>query len=176
MITKWKHSDFITHIDNKEDAPYLKNKLPDVNMRLFNTSQFYRKLVLEACKYLEWLVLTQMEGYKLPHGMSGANAGIPWNIIAVARDRGEKTAFPWILINPKVIETSKDTVTAHSNCGSLTLKEPITVHRFSWVKISWFGQSNGEEHHLQKFEADNYGFTLQHEIDHNLGILITDRV
>jgi hypothetical protein len=59
-----KHSDYITHINNKEDEVYLRNKHFPVNMRLFNTSTEYRQIILQQCQYIRNLCLQQVEGYK----------------------------------------------------------------------------------------------------------------
>jgi peptide deformylase len=168
------HTDYVTDITHKEDVPYLRTKLFDVNMRLFNSSNKYKALVLDACEYIGFLCLTKAEGYKLPHGFSGANAGIPWNIIAIARNRGEKTAYAQVMTNPKIINASEEMIESESNCGSIRLKEPITIKRHAWVDITWYS-ARDFAFCKARFYRENGGLTIQHEIDHNLGILITDR-
>lgn len=169
-----KHSDHITHIDNAEDVPYLRTPLFNVNMRLFKTSAFYRFVVLEACRLIVNLCATKMEGYKLPHGMSGANAGIPWNIIGIARNRGEKDAWTEIMINPKILAYGSKVVESQSNCGSLTLKEPITIKRHAKIDVEWHDTDGAA--HKDTFDSTTGAFTIQHEVDHNLGVMITDRI
>jgi peptide deformylase len=170
----YQHSDHITHISNPEDQRYLKEPLIDVNMRLFGTSPQYRAVVLAACAHIEWLCLTKMEGYKLPHGMSGANAGIPWNIIGMAQQRDTPKANCYIMINPKITGRSRAMVESRSNCGSIRLPEPITIRRHAWIVCDWY-DVNGIFHHKGRFDRRGNGLTIQHEVDHNLGVLITDR-
>lgn len=165
--------DYLTHIDNVEDVPFLKTKLLDVNMRLFKSSPKYRVIVGYCCKYIAALAVTTMRGYKKPHGMSGANAAIPYNIIAYVRNRGMEDEEAVIMINPKVVHASVCVSTVMSNCGSIRLPEPIPVKRAMDVDITWFDEEGIK--HSGRFYQGSGGFTLQHEIDHNLGILITDR-
>lgn len=167
-------SDWLTHIDNKEDVPYLRSRLLDVNIRLLKSNIHYKKLVRGACDMLRMHALTQLEGYKLPHGTSGANLGIPWNILSYVRERGSPRAWVEVMINPKITSRSTEMVEAESNCGSIRLTEPIKVMRHVWVDVRWYDMDKDYWFH-RIFRRENCGFTIQHEIDHNNGILITDR-
>jgi hypothetical protein len=166
-------SDWLTHIDNKEDIQYLRSKLPDVNMRLFSANMDYKAIVLACCRHIQRVCLAGFEGYKLPHGTSGANCAIPFNIIAIARNRGKADAWSEVMINPIINDYHGELVTTTSNCGSIRLKKPIKVNRWTNVVVSWFttygkGMTKG-------FSQEEGSFTIQHEVDHNLGILITDK-
>lgn len=168
------HNDCITHINNPEDNVYLKTKHFPVNLRLFNTSSEYKAIILHQCEYIRNLCLTKKEGYKKPHGMSSANAGLAFNIIGIVRNRNAKNEYCQIMINPDIIQYSEENITTSSNCGSLTLKEPINIDRSKWVIVKWFDEEGNFRE--EKFERESGGFTIQHEVDHNLGILITDKV
>lgn len=160
-----KHLDYCTHMQFPEDQDILTRKLFDVNMRLFHSSKAYRLIVLESCQYLRWCTDTEKEGYKKPHGYSGANAGIPWNIIAVKV--GE---YPDVMINPKIINGRGAIKKVNTNCGSLTLDAPITIYREEFVTVEWYNTDGV----FQRAEfGPTPGFTIQHEIQHNLGTLIT---
>jgi peptide deformylase len=115
------------------------------------------------------LVITQeYENYQKLSGLSGANIGIPFNIIAL----GKKDEIV-CMINPSIVKMSKQTRMIKSNCGSLNLKDKISVSRREWVDVSYhdiFGRHNQE-----RYTIANGGATIQHEIDHNRGILIIDR-
>lgn len=169
-----KHSDYITHIDNKEDDPYLKWKLKPVNMRLFKTSPEYKAIILGQCAYLKMLVLTKMDGYKKPHGMSAANAGLAFNIIAICRNREKKDEYAEVMINPVISNPSGGIIDSLSNCGSITLPHPIAIKRHEFIDLYFFDEK-GEEHTIKKCGREQGGFTIQHEVDHNNGILITHR-
>jgi len=160
-----KHLDYCTHMKFPEDREMLTTKLPNVNMRLFQSSPVYERLVLDAVAYIEWCAATEKEGYKKPHGYSGANAGIPWNIIAYMDGTTSR-----IMINPEIRGGRGDYKPVKTNCGSLTLEESRKVHRSEFVTVHWF-DTRGVEH--TKEFGPTPGYTIQHEIQHNLGILIT---
>ncbi len=155
-----KHSDVCTLLANDEDKDILTRRLFDVNMRLMKTSPHYRAIINAVAIYIQTLATTEREGYKKPHGFSGANAGIPFNIIALAD--GE------VMINPAIIAESGEKV-IESNCGSLLLPEPIRIKRNASIVFGYY-DLYGRYHCKQGFYP-----TVQHEIDHNNGILITDR-
>ena len=167
-------SDYVTHIDNKEDVQFLRTKLLDVNMRLFNTNAQYREIIENICSLLQWLALGKFEGYDIPYGISGANAGIPFNIIGIVKNRATYNAMCMIMINPKIEAYFGEIVNTESNCGSLRLPNKIIVKRSSDILVNYY-DINGKKN-KKKFGRDEGSFTIQHEVDHNNGILITDRV
>lgn len=169
-----KHSDYVTHIDNKEDIIYLKSKLFPVNMRLFKTSKEYKKIILDQCDYLANLVLTKMDGYKKPHGMSSANAGLSFNIIAICENRNLWNEDAKIMINPKILKEFGELEECLTNCGSLTLNKPIKIKRYPNITIEYYNLRG--DYCKDNYTRNNGSLTIQHEIDHNLGILITDRI
>ena len=167
-----KHEDYVTHINNKEDVVYLKTKHFPVNMRLFKTSPEYKNIILQQCSYIRERCLETIEGYKKPHGMSSANLGLAHNIIGITRNRNKNNEYCQIMINPKILDADGEIVETSSNCGSLTLNEPLKLKRHSIIQIEYY-----DENGILKIEwcGRNEGsFTIQHEVDHNLGILITD--
>lgn len=166
--------DYLTHIDNPEDLDYLRKKAPDVNMRLFINNEEYRNIIYNITNYLGTLASTTFKGYKKPHGMSGANAAIPFNIIAIVKNRKSDKEFVEILINPKIISQSKETFKSKSNCGSIRLKEPIEISRAEIITVEYY-DLNGNKH-KENFNRENGCATIAHEIDHNNGILITDLI
>ena len=168
-----KHSDYITHINNKEDEVYLRTPHFPVNMRLFKTSKEYKNIILQQCEYIRKLCITKMEGYKKPHGMSSANAGLSFNIIGIVVNRNKHDETCLIMINPKIIDNFGASLRALSNCGSLTLDNPIPVVRMNIIKVKYYDTCGKER--IENFDRRLGGFTIQHEIDHNNGILITDK-
>jgi len=76
------------------------------------------------------------------------------------------------MINPKIVEKSTRTKVLKSNCGSIRLEKSIKVIRPEWIRIEFHNMNLIKETH----KIDGYlGFTIQHEVEHNLGILITDK-
>lgn len=169
-----KHSNYITHIKNDEDLVYLKTKHFPVNMRLFKTSKEYKDIILQQCNYIRKLCLEEKEGYKKPHGMSSANVGLAFNIIGITRNRNTKDEYCEIMINPQIIARSRSLIDSFSNCGSLTLDKDINIQRSSEIGVEWYN----EDGILKQcnFKRNTGCLTIQHEIDHNLGILITDYI
>lgn len=162
---KLDHKDYCTHVENLEDRDILTRKLFDVNMRLFHANKYYRDVVLECFDYICFCSSMEKEGYKKPHGWSGANAGIPFNIIAIEHD-GETIG----MINPTMILGDVKNI-VKSNCGSLTLDHPIPVERSTQVFVDYYD----EDGKLQRKSFGRHpGFTIQHEIEHNQGILINN--
>lgn len=77
------------------------------------------------------------------------------------------------MINPEIIERSVDMVETKSNCGSIKYKKKIPVRRHAAIRVEYYNSFGTRM--VEEFTAKNGGFTIQHEIDHNLGILISDR-
>ena len=155
-----KHEDYCTLLRNEEDRDILTRPLFDVNMRLFHANESYRQIVRDCANYIRLCAQTKKEGYKKPHGYSGANAAIPFNIIALADGT--------VMINPHITAGWRPRI-MESNCGSLMLEKPIKVKRWGAIAFTYFN--------MDGVACSGEGFlpTVQHEIDHNQGILITDR-
>jgi len=139
-------------------------------MRLYKSLEAYRNIVQAAFLHMTNLMeLGKFEDYPKLAGISGANIGVPWNIIIVPAARGGRLE----MINPSISRMSQETTTLNSNCGSLGLPKKIAVKRRVWVEVSYYDLEG--THHETKFTMDDgYAGTIQHEIDHNRGVLITD--
>ncbi|MGD9157682.1 MAG: peptide deformylase [Desulfobacteraceae bacterium] len=148
---------------------YLTRKLFPVNMRLYKVSEAYRSVVKKALSHMrEFMTFEGFEDYPKLYGISGANVGIPWNLVIVRS--GDKLIH---MINPTVEKESKKEIVVKSNCGSLNLPEKVKVPRHAWVIVSYYTLEGCKR--FQKFVMDKSSAgTIQHEIDHNNGILITD--
>lgn len=150
----------------------LHNRSMPVNMRLYDTNDAYRSIVLDTMAHMMSVGSIEFDDYPKTQGISGANVGIPFNIVIVFTKEGRK-----IFINPEIIERSDEMVTAKSNCGSVNLPEPIEIRRHKWVVVRWYDRVGLK--HEDKFEIGDgrpvASATLQHEIEHNLGILVIDK-
>lgn len=157
-----KHTDVCTILnEGGVDRDILTRENFDVNMRLFDTSPGYHRVVLAAALYIRLMATTTREGYKKPHGFSGANAGIPFRIIALADGT--------VMLNPRIVEGS-GRKKSMSNCGSLVLDKPIKIVRYRTVEVEYYDMDGRRQ------SMSGYLPTVQHEIDHCDGLLITDRV
>ncbi len=142
-----------------------------VNMRLFDVRPQYKELILNIIDYMSWtLDLTYNDyGNGTETGVAAPTLGLPFNIIIVKVKFIKK-----VMINPQIIERSESKIAGKSNCGCCRLKSKIDVSRYEWISVRFFdekGKLNVEE----RIDRMNGGLTIQHEIDHTIGFLITDR-
>lgn len=174
---------YLTQINiSGEDADILHNKVQNVNTRLLNSNSNYREIIEEIIKFMTKMLETKFDDYSTLKGMSGANVGIPLNIIAIkaTTDKGLpkspiKHIFPKIIsfINPIITRHSKKFTIVQSNCGSVNLTEPIKISRYDWIDVEYFTLEGLRK--LERYEKP-MSFTIQHEVDHNHGVVITDKI
>lgn len=160
--------------NGEKDDDALHMRAGSINMRLYRKNKSYRELIGNVIDYMLMGSALDFEDYPKAQGISGANVGIPLNIVIVV---GKHKLGPQVFLNPRITKESQECVTAKSNCGSLNLDEPITVVRRQWVWVEFYNLAGDKQ--IKKYEIGDGGVipsaTLQHEIDHNLGILITER-
>ncbi len=152
------------HMKEEYDNSYLHIPLFDVNIRLYKTSQPYKDIISNIVEYMKSVFNMKFSDYGELKGLSGANIGIPFNIVVV-----DSTI---VMINPKISRVSSSKTNRKSNCGSLRLPKFIDVVRYDIVHVSFFGMDG--EKWTATFDGP-LGSTVQHEIDHNNGITIEDR-
>jgi len=160
----------------------LHRKVFNVNIRLMGTSPGYFKIVMETIQYMRDVLRQDYSNYSTVRGISGANVGIPFNIIGIRlRAKPKPPGFLLIdgfngttfMINPQIVERSEATRECTSNCGSVRLKSSIKVLRNKWVRVEYYNMNLIKETH--KFEGF-LGYTIQHEVEHNQGVLVTDKI
>lgn len=83
-------------------------------------------------------------------------------------------AEPWPLLNPTIIERSKEKIVVWDACLSF-LSIFMQVERHREIVVS-YQDLQGEWHEVQAGEARNLSELLQHEIDHLDGVLCVDRI
>jgi len=164
-----------------EDTDTLHRKLFEVHMRLFSVNPEYKHFIETILGFMRGMFSRAFSDYTTLKGLSGANIGVPYNIVAayINNPKGlpedlKKQPFPYIffLLNPKVVRASRKTITTQSNCGSIRLEKSISVARPEWVEVEYYDVEGKK--HSYVFKPPISG-TLQHEIEHNQGILITDK-
>lgn len=143
----------------------LTRKLHDVNIRLYNNNKEYRKIVRSVIDLMSRVLYMNFIDYPPLKGISGANVGIPFNIIVIKVNETTKQ-----MLNPKVIKKAGKDIKLTSNCGSLLLSENITVLRSEIAEIEYYDLNGNKK--IERFSESNGGFTIQHEIEHNLGITL----
>jgi len=81
---------------------------------------------------------------------------------------------PWPLINPEIVERSKETIVIWDACLSfLSIFMQVERHREITVR---YQELDGHVVEVEASEDNNLSELLQHEIDHLDGILAIDRV
>lgn len=160
--------------NGEEDDDCLHRPGFNVNRKLFLENREYNKIIQKVIEYMKTVLCTTFGNYDKLKGISGANIGIPLNIVEVLHN-----GHIHVFINPVIIKVSHSKITVLSNCGSVNLPKPISVDRNTWVRVKWMDVDGSQ--HEEHFTANNndkkvpnIALTLQHEINHNQGILITD--
>lgn len=163
-----KCCDYMVQELNSEefDRSILHRKLFPVNMRLFKSSGTYRQIIMDVVNYMEQQLKTTYEDYSFPQGISAANLGIPWNIIAFKIKGTIK-----FMINPLITRNSPEMIETTTNCGSLMLSEKVKILRHKIIDVEYYDLKGMKcvEANLSRVEG---GFTIQHEVDHGLGLTI----
>ena len=160
-------------VQNGEDHDdILHNKSMPVNIRLLKENKAYYRLICGIIKHMEFCAKLEFEDYPGIQGISGANVGIPFNIVIIAVKGGHS-----VFLNPEVVARSKELVKCMSNCGSVNLPEKVKVMRHRWVRVKYYDTSGYPITFTSRIDDTEpvSCATLQHEIEHNLGILITDK-
>jgi len=151
----------------EEQNQMLRIPLFDVNMRLYVDNAVYNDLVKNALDYMVQTLCTEFSDYPKIKGISGANLGIPFNLVII-RKEGSFIR----MINPKYTAATDKVKVVESNCGSINLNKPIKVKRFKEIHVTYIAP-NGRN--MDTIYSGRLGCTIQHEIDHNKGVLITDK-
>ena len=149
------------------DNSILRKQNFNVNIRLYKNNKDYKVLIDAIIAHMKKILYLNFNNYlHSPVGISGANVGIPFNIIIV-KDK------EIVMINPHIFSYSKEKERARGACGSLIGHEPVLVERSTSVVVNYFDCKS-----LRYLRRSFGGFTakvIQHEIDHNNGILLIDR-
>ena len=155
--------DYMVQIREQQNET-LTRKLHDVNIRLYNNNKEYRKIVKSIIDLMSRILYMDFTDYPSLKGVSGANVGIPFHIIVTKINEVTKQ-----MLNPAIIKKTGKDIELTSNCGSLLLSEDVTVLRSEIIEVVYY-DLNGDKK-IEKFSRNN-GFTIQHEIEHNLGITL----
>ena len=151
----------------EDEDPMLRRQLFDVPLRLLKNNTSFKTLIKEIVLHMYDILGNEYKDYENAKGISGANVGIPYNIIVIKDGDGYLT-----MLNPVMTPIGDETKEVSSNCGSTVLEEKIKVRRYKKIIVSCYDLSG--EFHMDEFKG-KIAYTLQHEIEHNLGILITDK-
>ena len=94
------------------------------------------------------------------------------DMAALKDDDAELAKFKITMLNPEILETSEETISAEEGCLSVPgIHENVNRHKT--IKIKYFDADFNE--HITTFE-DYKARVVQHEYDHLEGNLFTDKV
>jgi peptide deformylase len=116
------------------------------------------------------LVKELIETMYANHGIGLAANQVGYGLqMAIVTNIESLDAKPFVMINPKVLDISKELVTLDEGCLSL-IGKLYSVERPNWIEVKWQDENNN--FHKQRFE--NYqSRIIMHELDHLKGILIS---
>jgi peptide deformylase len=151
----------VQDIEPKKYSDCLFRKGFQVNMRLYNSNAEYKKMILSIVEYMELCNFTGLFA-----AMSGANIGVPLNLVLLGTKR--------LFINPKIIAKSRETTLNFNGCGSISSRQSYMLVEFpTWITVQYFDREGVE--HVENFNGMDC-ILLQHEIWHNQGIMIYEKV
>ncbi len=159
----------------KDNKPSLRQKCSPVKLPLSSNDME----ILYAMN--DYLIKSQDEEYARKHnirsgvGLAAPQIGINKRMFVVYIDSGEEI-INYILVNPKIIETSYKMVALKDGEGCLSVDNEHNglVHRHYKIKIEAFNLLTNQQ---EVITAEGYlAIVLQHEYDHLDGILYYDRI
>lgn len=159
----------------KDNKPSLREKCVPVAMPLSDKD---KELLLAMNEYL---ILSQDDEYAEKHhiragvGLAAPQVGCNKRMFCVYINNGEEV-INYILVNPKIIETSAKFIALKEGEGCLSVDKvhPGLVHRHFRIKMQAYNLLTEKEEIITAS-----GFTaivLQHEYDHLDGVLFYDRI
>lgn len=173
-----KIANSLVQTGEKHDAT-LHRKCFEVNIRLLKECPCYFTTIEAIVSHMDTILDLEFDDYNKVQGISGANIGMPFNIIIIKTKNDGRL----VMLNPEIIKRSTKMKTVKSNCGSINLAKKIEVERHEHVTVKFMQfdrelveGGDTEEEQFPVIEHKFTNATVQHEIDHNNGILITDKV
>lgn len=106
-------------------------------------------------------------------GLAAPQVGDPRRIVVIDSKSGEERGKRlYKMVNPQIVEKSKETITWGETCLSVPDIE-VDVVRARKIKVQWLdGKGAACEETFEDYEA----VIVQHEIDHLIGTVLLDRV
>lgn len=130
---------------------------------------------------LTYLKMSQDEKYikkydlRAGMGMAFIQLGIPKRIFVIANENDDGSFEEHIIINPKILSTSKELVYVGEGEGCLSVDREVEgiVPRHARINIEY----QNEEGILKTIRVrEEISIAFQHEIDHLNGFLFTDKI
>jgi peptide deformylase len=116
-------------------------------------------------------LIDTLKSHKIAVGLAGPQIGIPLRISVINISKG-KTGPTLVLVNPKIVESSRQTELKHESCMSLPHVKG-KVDRPLKIRVTFL-----DEHEKpQTLRAEGFlARVICHEVDHLDGVLYVDRM
>lgn len=132
-------------------------------------------------KMIEHLTLSQIpeesEKYNFRPGMglAAVQLGIPKRYFVVVHEVDDGKFDNYVLINPKIVSTSKEMIYVEEGEGCLSINRPTEgiVPRHARITMEGYN-TKGEK--VSYRAREDLAIAFQHEFDHLNGILFTDKI
>jgi peptide deformylase len=166
----------------KEDNPILRQTAQKVELPLseedLNTLRSMAAFVIES-----QTKKTDSEGNKYVQavGLAAPQIGISKKMFVLALPDATGKLFIMAFVNPEITSVSRDQfikLPARESCLSVQSVSDADVSRYKWIRYTGLlvDLQTGETTNKVMSKMQDYlGILFQHEYDHLLGILITDR-
>src|SRR5579885_176770 len=105
-------------------------------------------------------------------GLAASQVGSSQRVLVMDPTAGDSSNALRTLVNPVIVESSKEMVTGDEGCLSIPGVR-LSVPRHAWVTVEYF-DVEGKQH--KEAFVDWAAKIVQHEIDHLDGIVMLDRV
>lgn len=145
--------------------PILRRPAQPVDSRWFGSDT-----LLEACQLLQQTA--QQEGAV---GLAAQQCGVNARLVYVESPNNRKRDIPLVMINPQIVGRSPETQMCvwEEHCLVLPPTFVATVLRDAWIDVRYRNCQGQEQTIRFTGEASR---CVQHELDHDRGILVTDHV
>ena len=154
---------------------------PDQTLRTKSRELSVAEINSEEVKTLISDIYETLRAGEYGVGMSAIQVGQPLAVTVVmirpTPNRPELTNFNKVYLNPKIVETFGEKEPMWEGCCSVLDENANPVYakvpRYTKIRVEYRDEAGKKHHNL----ADGFlAHVLQHEIDHNNGILFTDLV
>ena len=144
------------------------------NPILRSVSDEIEELSDELLEFCDKLLLSMRENKWV--GLAAPQVGENIRVIATSQWDKKKTKdkllWTTIMINPKIVDKSKETILWEEACISLP-DSTGTVRRHKWIHVEFIDTKGKKQ--KQKYKDFN-AVIIQHEIDHLDGVLFMDKI
>lgn len=137
-----------------------------------------RRLIKDIITYLTYSQIEKMaEKYKLRPGMGMAfpQVNILKRVIIIVYEYSEGKFDDYVVINPRIVSTSKELIAAEAGEGCLSVNRDVEGHVVRFARVTVEGEDI-DGNMIRIRAREELAIAFQHEIDHLNGILFYDHI